>query len=180
MNRLFLQFFLHILKVHPPNAVFIPLQRAEYHIVAIIAETSGKSDICRGVKQYLVPLGAEYIQCTDYAAQHAVLISDAFPVQPLYAMPLLLPADDRIIIFLLRIKITIQRMSRPLRNPLGNRRNRGKIHVRHPHGNPAESLLHLYILIRDYLRGNSILSVPVNNIRKIVFHLRTSLLLFMI
>ena len=66
-------------------------------------------------------------------------------------------------------------MLQTLRNLLRDRRSRREIHVRHPHGNPAESLFHLHIRrIGDLLRRNRIFAVSLDNICKIVLHICNS------
>ncbi len=107
VNGMLTQFFLHIRKIHPPYTAFILLKRTAYNIVTVILQTAGKSNISRGMEQYLVPFGTNHIQRAYHTAQYAVFITDTLFGQPLYAVPLFLPADNRLIIFFLRFKISI-------------------------------------------------------------------------
>ena len=176
---------LHVVKVHAPAARsgsrLAVDQRAVHDPVAIVAQGIGKTDIGRRVDKDIVSPGTEHIQGTDKAAEHAVLVSDTvghkflyglFPVAPL------MPAYDRVKIFLPRRKISESRMLQPLRDRLDNGGRRGKIHIRDPHGNYIKSFRgspgRKSSRISNRINRQRVVAAPVHNGTKIVFHIYLS------
>lgn len=67
---------LHILEVHPPDALFVRHQRTVDDLVAIVGQGIGESNVGGGMNQDLVPPGAEHLQRACHATQNAVLVAD--------------------------------------------------------------------------------------------------------
>ena len=173
VDPFFPQLLLHIRKIHTPGAGLVLYQRAQHHIVAVVFQAVGKADIGRRMQQHLVSLGAEYIESADDAPQHAVLIADALRRKPCYAVLLLLPADDGLIVFLRRIKIPESRMLGPFDHLLLHCGNRRKIHIRDPHGNDVKALpgrsRRGSLAGTHRIQGDGVLSPSVHNRCEIIF-----------
>ena len=125
------------------------------------------------MEQHLVSLGAEHVEGADDPAQHAILIADALRGQALYAVLLLLPADDGLIIFLGRIEIAEGRMLGPFDHFLLHRGDRRKVHIRDPHGNDVKALLGRSrrgsLAGTHRIQGDGVLSPSVHNRCEIIF-----------
>ena len=178
MDMLFFQLPLHIFKIHAPDSLFILHKRTVDNVISRIYQTACKADISRRMHQHMISFGTKYSQCTKDTPKHTIFVSDTFFRQTTRTMPRFLPFYNRFKIFLTRIKIPICRMLCPLNNCLRDGRNCLKIHICHPHRNPAEALSHLYIFKRNDIYRNRIFSGTVHNCRKIIFHLLSSLHIF--
>ena len=132
--------------------------------------------------QDLVSLGAQNIGHRHHAAQDSVDIADVLRLQPLYPVAAALPGNDAVKVFLPGAEIAEQRVLQPLGHALHHRRHRGKIHVRHPHGDQVEALTgrvpgpQVGVLEVHRL---SVHTVAVNDRCEIVFHVVSPLFLFM-
>ena len=134
-------FLLHVRKVHAVCTVLVQNQRAVDDSVAIVAQGPGKAHIGGGVEEHIVPSGAEHVQGADHAAQHAVLIADAFPGEACGAVAGLLPPDDRVQVFLPGGEVAEMRLLCAGDDRFLHRGDGGEVHVRHPHGDGVEALL---------------------------------------
>ena len=141
MDPVLRQLFLHVRKVHPPDALPVPGQRAVDDAVAAVGQASGKADVGGRVDQHLVPLGAHRAQGAEHAAQHTVLIADALLGQPGDAVAVRLPPDDGVEVRLRRLEVAVGGVASPVHDGLGDSGDGGKVHVRHPHGDQVEPLL---------------------------------------
>ena len=111
-----------------------------YQLVAVVHQGMGEAHIGRGMDQDLVSLGAEDIGHGHHAAQDSVDIADVLRLQSLYPVAAALPGNDAVKVFLPGAEIAEQGVLQPLGHALHHRRHRGKIHVRHPHGDQVEAL----------------------------------------
>ena len=68
MDLMLYQFFLHVLKVHAPNALLILLQRGMDNLIAIVFQTKGEANIGGRMKQHFISLGTQHIQCRNHTA----------------------------------------------------------------------------------------------------------------
>ena len=174
MDVLGAQLFLHIFKVHPPYAGLVPLQGAEHHVVAVVGEGAGEAHVGGGVEQHLAAPGAGHVQRADHAAQHAVLVADAFPGQPGHAVAVFLPGDDGVKVFIGGVKVAVGRVLRPADKRLGHGGHGGKVHVRHPHGDGVETRLGRGggkpVRLAQTIHRDGVLAVAVRDGSEIVFH----------
>ena len=74
-------------------------------------------------------------------AQHAVFVADMLRRQALDAITAALPFDDAVEVLGTRIEVTKHGVLGALNDVLLDCRNRGEVHVRHPHGNAVEALV---------------------------------------
>ena len=173
MDFIFLDFPLHILVVHAPDAVLVNLQRGVDNTIAVVLQCVGEADVGGGVNQHIVPPGAQHIQGADHAAQYAVGIGDVLRGHG-NAVVGFVPAEDGIKILLPGAEIAIGRMLGPLDDGLGHRGHRGEIHIRHPHGNQIEALpagaVGAEHGVPRSIHRNGIHSLPVQDGSKIIFH----------
>ena len=93
------------------------------------------------MQQHGIAGGSKAGQSRDHAAQHTVFVPDALFGQAGYTVAGLVPADDGIIIFIGRAKITKGRVLGALDNGLLDGGYRGKIHIRHPHRDKIKTSL---------------------------------------
>lgn len=141
VDVVFRNLLLHIGKIHAVGTAFVQDQRTVDDMVAVIVQAAGKAYVGGGVEEHIVPSGAEYVQSADDAAQHAVLIADAFPGQAGGAVAGLLPPDDRVQVFLPGGEVAEMRLLCAGDDCFLHRGDGGEIHVRHPHGDGVEALL---------------------------------------
>ena len=102
-----------------------------------------------------------------------------------YAVPLSLPTDDRVIVFLAGLKISESRMCGAVHDRFNDSRSCGKVHVRDPHGDHVEarggSLRRKAARLADHIYRDCVTAFSVHNGSKIVFHEnRLSYMLFFI
>ncbi len=140
MDLLLLELLLHVLRIHPPDAVLVLDQGAEHHVVAVVGQAGGESHIGGGVEQHLVAPGADAVQGRHHAAQHAVFVADVFLGKAGDPVALLLPADDGGEILLTGGEIAEGRMLDAVGHGLLDGGNGGEVHVRHPHGDGVKAL----------------------------------------
>ena len=159
----FFELFIHILIIHPPDALCIPFQLGMYCPASIIVQDAGKSGIRRRMNQNCLARCRKCLQRGNNTAQHAIFITDRFFCQPFNAVADLLPIDDAVVIFLGRIKISEHLMLQTLRNRFADRRRCLEIHVRHPHRNPVKPLCNLCIRHRNVFPCDGILSRSVDH-----------------
>ncbi len=175
MDLIFNDLLFHIVKIHAPNAVRILHERAVDDVVAVIFQAVRKTNIGGRMQQNIVPARAHYVQRADNAAQHAVFVADAFFGKARNTVACFVPADDGIKIFVGRKEIAVSGVRDARGDGLGDRGRRGKVHIRHPHGD------HVVALLRAAGRhgGNAgrvhsdgVFAAPIHNAGKIVFHMR--------
>ena len=165
---------LHILIIHTPDPVLIPHKRTVDDLIAIVPESTCKTDISRCVHKHLVAARTEDIESTDQPPKHPVLISDTFGSKPSDPVPGLLPSNNRIKIFPSGTEITKGRMRDPLINRPGNCRTDRKIHIRHPHRNHIKTIFRTLrrktAHISDGIYRHGIMPPTIHNGCKIIFH----------
>ena len=98
-------------------------------MVAVVRQAVGEADVGGRIKKHVVPLGTEYIQSTDYAPQHAVFIADALRGKSLHPIPIFVPLNDGIKIFLPGSEISEGRMLSPADDGLGDGRMMASVMV---------------------------------------------------
>ena len=165
---------LHILKVHPPDPLFVLLQGAVDHMVAVVGQAHSKADVGGGMDQDIVPPGAEYIQGANDPAQDAVLVADLFREKAGDAVAVQLPPDDGVIVFLCGVKVAKGGMSCPADNGLADGGTGGKVHICHPHGDDIKALPGQVGgkagAGPQPVDGGGILTAPLHDRGKIVLH----------
>ena len=142
-------------------------------MVAVVRQAVGEADVGGRIEKHVVPLGTEYIQSTDYAPQHAVFIADALRGKSLHPIPIFVPLNDGIKIFLPGSEISEGRMLSPADDGLGDGGNRGEIHIRNPHGDEIKAFFRRcgsHGVLPQGGNGKRIHSVTLHNRCKIVFH----------
>ena len=173
---------IHILKVHPPHTVFILDQWAVHNFIAVVFHTGGKADVGGAVQQHGIAGGSKAGQSRDHAAQHTVFVPDALFGQAGYTVAGLVPADDGIIIFIGRTKIAKGRVLGALDNSLLDGGYRGKIHIRHPHGDHIKARFGRFgrkaVHLADGIYRNGVLAMAVHDGSKIIFHCKMLLCCF--
>ena len=170
------EFFLQIFIVDAPDPFRILNKRIKDKIYSVIFSAVGEAYISGGLDNYRISGLTEDFESADYTAQYAVLITDTFRSKSDSAVALFMPAYDGVIIGFRRLKIAVSRVRGPLHDCLRYRGNGGKIHIRHPHGNYTETVLHPGAGKEDVaagmrkVYGNSVFSQPVHDSGKIIFH----------
>ena len=172
MDLFLFQVLFHVLKVHPPHAVFILDQRAVDSLVAVVLQAHGKTDVGGAVDQDLVALGADAVQGADHAAQHAVLVADALLGQALHAVALCLPPDDGIEVFIGGVEVAKRGVVGALDDGFLDGGHGGEVHIGHPHGDGIKALLGGGggKAGAKAIHCNGILAVAVHDGSEIVFH----------
>ena len=174
VDAVFHDFFLHVLKIHAPHAVLIQDQRAVDDVVAVVGEAAGEADVSGRVEQHLVPLGTKHIQRGDHPAQHTVFVSNVPFGQPVHAVPVLVPADNRVVVIVGGGKVPEGGVLGTLDNGGGDGWDSGKVHVRHPHGNGVEALPgragSKASGCADGVHGDGVPAMAVHDGGKIIFH----------
>ena len=164
----------HVLKVHAPHTLVVELKRAVDNAIARGFDRLGKADVGRAVDQHRIARLDIRAQGRHDAAQHAVFVADMLREQALDAITAALPFDDAVEVLVARIEIAKHGMLGALNDVLLDRGHRGKVHVRHPHGNAVEALVRR---VRSHagdlapgVNGDSIHAVTVDKRSKVVFH----------
>ena len=170
MDVVFPDFPIHILVIHPPNAVFILLQIAQNDLPAVVLQRSGETDIGRGVQEYSLAGSRKGLQGGSNAAENAVFIADLLFGKPFHSVSRFLPGNDAVVIFVGGVKITEGRMLCPFNDGFLNGGRCGEVHVRHPHGDSGKAFLDGGFRKRDDIHRNGVLSFSVNDGSKVVFH----------
>lgn len=166
-----LKLAVHVLIVHPPDAMAVPLQFAVNDFSTVIGDGAGEAHIGGAVEQDGVAGGGEGVQGRGHASQHAVFIVDGGAGQPLHAVALLLPADDAVKVLLPGREVAKGRMLCPADNRFRNGGRGGEIHVRDPHGEVVKARFPGPGAKGGAdVHGDGILSPAVQNGGKIVFH----------
>lgn len=141
MDVLFLQMLLHVLKIHPPDAVLVLHQRGMHGLVAVVLQAHREADVSGAVDQDLVAAGADAVQRTDDAAQHTILVADVFRLQAGDAVALLMPPDDAVEIRIRGLKIAEGRVFCTLNDGFLDGGHGGEVHVGHPHRDSVKARL---------------------------------------
>lgn len=108
------------------------------------------------------------------AAQHAVFVADMLGEQAFDAITAALPFNDAVEVLGTRIEVAKHGVLGALNDVLLDRGHRGKIHVRHPHGDAVEALVGC---VRSHVgnfspgvNGDGVHAVAVDKRGKVVFH----------
>ena len=141
MNVVLGELILHVLKVHTPHALVVELKRAVDNAIARGFDGLGKADVGRAVDQHRIARLDIRAQRRHDTAQHAVFVADMLRRQALDAVAAALPFDDAVEILGARIEIAKHGVLGTLNDVFLDRGHRGKIHIRHPHGNAVEALI---------------------------------------
>ena len=165
---------LHVLKVHAPHALVVELKRAVDNTIARGLDGLGKADVGRAVDQHRIAWLDIRAQRRHDTAQHAVFVADMFRAQTLDAITAALPFDDAVEVLGARVEIAKHGVLGALNDVLLDRGHRGKVHVRHPHGNAVEALVGC---VRSHtgdlapgVNGDGVHAVAVDKRAKVVFH----------
>ena len=165
---------LHVLKVHAPHAPIVELKRAVDNAIARGFDRLGKADVGGTVDQYRIARLDICAQRRHDTAQHAVFVADMLRRQALNAVATALPFDDAVEVLVTRIEIAKHGMLGALNDVFLNRGHRGKIHIRHPHGDAVEALVGC---VRSHVgnfspgvNGDGVHTVAVDKRGKVVFH----------
>ena len=172
MDFLGLQLGVHILIVHPPDAVFVLFQRAVDDLVAIVVDAHRKADVGGAVEQYAVTGGRKRGQRRDNAAQNTVLVADCFFGQTGHTVADRLPLYDRIVILVRCLKVAEGRVLGSLDDGFRDGGHGGKVHVRDPHGDDVKAVLGQ---VRgkagaETVNSDGVLAVAIHDGCKIVLH----------
>ena len=138
LNAVFLDLFLHILKVHAPYAVLVLFQIGGNDVHLVVFENAGKAYIGGSMNQNGVARFGQGVQNAGNAAKNAVFVADVGFGQTVYAETLSLPVDDGIIVTVGIHVVTEQRMLQTLSHSFHNRRSSRYVHIGDPHGQIAE------------------------------------------
>ena len=167
-------FFLHILIVHAPDAMFVPFELAVDDMVAVILKAACKADVGRAQDENVIPLRAVDVQGRYNAAQHAVFIADVLRKKTLHTVLCPLPVDDSLVIRIRRTEITEEGVLDARSDGLRNGRDGCKVHVRDPHGKKCRAVLRCVGRKArhgaDTVDSQRVHSMAVINGRKIVMH----------
>ena len=171
MDVMLLYLPVHVLIVHAPYTLFVPLQGRVHRHPARILEGVGKAHIGGGMDQHLLSGGGKGLERGADAPQHAVFVSDVFRQQALHGVSPLLPADDAVKIFLGQGEVAeVGHLHTPVYG-IHDCRRRLEAHVRYPHGDGGEALVHLEALEGYHVRRGGVPAPPVQDGGKIVFHM---------
>ena len=168
-----LQLPFHILKVYPPNPLFITVQGTGNDGIAVIYKASCKSDIGRGMQKDLIPFRAENTQRGKKTPENPIFIGNVFRKETLYPVLRFLPVHNPFIIFLTRLKIAEAGMHDSIRHGFLNAGCRRKVHIRNPHRNRIKALFRCFGCSRqlpDSVNCCRILPLPIYNTCKVEFH----------
>ena len=165
-----LQLFVHVGVVHPPHAVLVLVQRAEHDAVAVIFQHMGKADVGGRVQKDGVAGRAQHPQRGGHAAQHAVFVADVPGFQAGHAVAGALPVQNGVIVFLPGRKIAKGGVPGAVDDGVGDAGGGGKVHVRHPHGDAAESGVHLGAGDGDAFHRNGVPAFPRQHGGKVKWH----------
>ena len=132
---------LHVLKVHTPHTLIVELKRAVDNTIARSLDGLGKADVGGTMNQHRIARLDIRAQRRHDTAQHTVFVADVLGEQALDVIAATLPFDDAAEILGARIEIAKHGVLGALNDALLDRGHRGKIHVRHPHGDAVEALV---------------------------------------
>jgi len=171
MDVMLLYLPVHVLIVHAPDALLVPLQRGVDGYAACVLEGVGKAHVGGGMDQHLLSGGGKGLDGGADAPQHAVFVADVLRQQALHGVSPLLPADDAVEIFLGQGEVAeVGHLHTPVYG-IHDCRRRLEAHVRYPHGDGGEALVHLEVLERYHVRRRGVPAPPVQDGGKIVFHM---------
>ena len=160
----------HVLVVHAPDAVLVPDEIAVHRRAAGVLQHMGEAHIGGGVEQDLVAGGGEHADGGADAAQHAVFVADVLLLQVRHALALPVPVDDGLIIGLRRGEVAQVGEAQPLLHGLQHAGGGGEAHVRDPHGDGGEALLHGDVGEGDQVYGDDVVSAPIQHGGEVVCH----------
>ena len=126
---------IHVLVVHPPDAVFVLDQRAVDDLITVVLNAHGEADVGGAVQQHGITGGGIAGQCRDNTAQNAVFVADALFGQTLDIVAGLMPLDDGVKVCISGLEVTVGGMLCTFDDGLGDGGHSGEVHVCHPHGN---------------------------------------------
>ena len=132
---------IHILVVHPPDAVFILDQWAVNDLIAVVLNAHGEADVGGAVQQHGITGGGIAGQCRDNTSQNAVFVADALFGQTLDIVAGLVPLNDGVKVFIGGLEVAVGRVLCTLDDGFGDGGDGGKVHVCHPHGNDIIAFL---------------------------------------
>ena len=139
VDVILLELPVHVLIVHAPYALPVPLQRGVDGNTARVLEGVGEAHICGRVDKNLLAGSGEGLEHGADAAQHAVFVADVFRQQALHPVAFLLPADDAVEIFFRQGEVAEVGHLHALVYGRHHRRGRLEAHVRYPHGDSGEA-----------------------------------------
>ena len=84
---------LHVLEVHPPDAVLVDLERRVHDGEAVVLQALGEANVGRAVEKDLVAGRNKAVERGHHAAKHAVLVANVLGREAGDAVAGLLPAD---------------------------------------------------------------------------------------
>ena len=131
---------LHIFIVHAPESVLILLQITVHRPPALADDVTNEAHIIGPVQKNFVAGLRQHIDRARDKSVHAVFISDIFSGETCHMVPLLLPPDDGIVVYILRLKIPEQRMLCSSDDGFRDCRTGLEVHIRHPHWNKIKSI----------------------------------------
>ena len=168
------EFALHVLKVHAPHALVVELKWAVDNTITRGFDRLGKTNVGGTVDQHRIARLDIRAQRGHDTAQHAVFVTDMFRAQTLDAIAATLPFDDAVKVLRARVKVAKHGMLGTLNDVLLDRGHRGKVHIRHPHGDAVEALVGC---VRSHVgdlapgvNGDGVHAVAVDKRAKVVFH----------
>ena len=180
MDVVLLQQAVHVVKIHPPHAVFVPVQGAVDDAVAIGFQRAGKADVGGAVDQHGIAGGGQAAQGRHYAAQNTVFVADGLFGQVGHAVAVSLPVGDSLVVGVRRGKVAVQRVLSAFNDGGRDRGHGGKVHVRDPHGDDGKAVLRLArckaARLAQGIHRQRIHPAAVVHSGKIVFHDRSPLL----
>ena len=132
---------LHVLKVHTPHALIVELKRAVDNAIARSLDGLGKADVGGAMDQHRIARLDIRAQRRHDTAQYAVFVADMLRRQALNAVATALPFDDAVEVLGARIEVAKHGVLGALNDVLLDRGHRGKVHIRHPHGDAVEALV---------------------------------------
>ena len=164
----------HIGVVHPPDALLVSLKLTVHGHTADVLQHVGKAHVGRGVEQQLFTRAAQHLDgCAD-AAEHAVFVADVLREKALCAVAALVPGDDALVIGGRGAVIAEERKVEAAAHGLENGRSGGEAHIRDPHGNDGEALLHVDVGNGVMVGGNGVFPEPIEDCGEIVCHVSST------
>ena len=130
----------HLVIIHAPDALAVLLQITVNRAPSLADDVPDKAHVIRPMQKNPVARLCQYIDRARDKAMHSVFISDILSGKTRHMIPLLLPSDNGIVIFVLRHKIAEQRMLCPSDQCVRNGRTGFEIHIRHPHRDKIKTL----------------------------------------
>ena len=166
-----LELSVHVLIVHAPDALGIPLQWAVDRDTAGVGKGMGKAHIGGRMDQNLLTGGGKGADCRADPAQHTVFIADMPLFQSLHTVAPALPVDDGRVILGAGIKVAEVRKLHTAADLLQHGGRGGKAHVGDPHGDGIKALVHAQALKGYPVGGDKVMAGAVKNGSKVVFHI---------